>query len=60
MMYNCSTDVHCIVLQEAAIIGVDSLGFDLRICSGTQIQTLRFGFNTRVCLLCLDFFFSIY
>ncbi|KAJ4705940.1 Pentatricopeptide repeat (PPR) superfamily protein [Melia azedarach] len=33
--------------EEAALIGVDSLGFDLRVCSGTQIQTLRFSFNTR-------------
>ncbi|XP_020107016.1 uncharacterized protein At3g49140-like isoform X4 [Ananas comosus] len=31
--------------QEAAVIGVDSLGFDLRVCSGTQVQTLRFAFN---------------
>ena len=34
--------------QEAVIIGVDSLGFDMRICSGTQVQTLRFGFDARV------------
>ncbi|XP_038708934.1 uncharacterized protein At3g49140-like isoform X4 [Tripterygium wilfordii] len=36
-----------IQVEEAAIIGVDSLGFDLRVCSGTQIQTLRFPFSTR-------------
>ncbi|KAH7557721.1 hypothetical protein JRO89_XS11G0208100 [Xanthoceras sorbifolium] len=36
-----------IQVEEAAIIGVDSVGFDLRVCSGTQIQTLRFAFNTR-------------
>ncbi|KAI0491439.1 hypothetical protein KFK09_025699 [Dendrobium nobile] len=36
-----------IQVQEASIIGLDSLGFDLRVCSGTQIQTLRFGFKTR-------------
>ena len=35
-------------LQEAALIGVDSLGFDVKVCSGTQVQTLRFAFNTRV------------
>ncbi|XP_020107014.1 uncharacterized protein At3g49140-like isoform X2 [Ananas comosus] len=32
-------------VEEAAVIGVDSLGFDLRVCSGTQVQTLRFAFN---------------
>ncbi|XP_038686000.1 uncharacterized protein At3g49140-like isoform X2 [Tripterygium wilfordii] len=36
-----------IQVEEAALIGVDSLGFDLRVCSGTQIQTLRFPFSTR-------------
>ncbi|KAM2730730.1 hypothetical protein EV1_001953 [Malus domestica] len=36
-----------IILQEAVLIGVDSLGFDLRVCSGTQVQTLRFALNTR-------------
>ncbi|XWS37885.1 hypothetical protein CRYUN_Cryun19dG0083900 [Craigia yunnanensis] len=34
-------------LAEVAIISVDSLGFDLRVCCGTQIQTLRFAFNAR-------------
>lgn len=33
--------------EEVALIGVDSLGFDLRVCSGTQVQTLRFAFNKR-------------
>ncbi|GMP70343.1 hypothetical protein CsSME_00029229 [Camellia sinensis var. sinensis] len=33
--------------EEATLIGVDALGFDLRICSGTQVQTLRFTFNKR-------------
>lgn len=36
-----------IQVQEASLIGLDSLGFDLRVCSGTQIQTLRFAFKTR-------------
>ncbi|KAJ8752994.1 hypothetical protein K2173_008729 [Erythroxylum novogranatense] len=36
-----------IQVEEAAVIGIDSLGFDLRVCSGTQIQTLRFSFNSR-------------
>ncbi|KAB5516864.1 hypothetical protein DKX38_027512 [Salix brachista] len=36
-----------IQVEEAAIIDVDSLGFGLRVCSGTQIQTLRFAFNSR-------------
>ncbi|KAJ6396619.1 hypothetical protein OIU77_021612 [Salix suchowensis] len=36
-----------IQVEEAAIIDLDSLGFDLRVCSGTQIQTLRFAFNSQ-------------
>lgn len=36
-----------IQVEEAAIIGVDSLGFDMRVCSGTLVQTLRFAFSTR-------------
>lgn len=36
-----------IQVEEAAVINLDSLGFDLRVCSGTQIQTLRFAFNSR-------------
>ncbi|OVA16952.1 hypothetical protein BVC80_737g27 [Macleaya cordata] len=36
-----------IQVEEATVIGVDSLGFDLRVCSGTQVQTLRFAFNAR-------------
>ncbi|KAL7183729.1 hypothetical protein ACSBR2_026000 [Camellia fascicularis] len=36
-----------IQVEEATLIGVDTLGFDLRICSGTQVQTLRFTFNKR-------------
>ncbi|KAL5567883.1 hypothetical protein UlMin_024458 [Ulmus minor] len=36
-----------IQVEEATLIGVDSLGFDLRICAGTQVQTLRFSFDTR-------------
>ncbi|CAI0546460.1 unnamed protein product [Linum tenue] len=37
-----------IQVEEATVTGMDSLGFDLRVCSGTQVQTLRFGFNSRV------------
>ncbi|KAF5179557.1 Pentatricopeptide repeat (PPR) superfamily protein [Thalictrum thalictroides] len=33
--------------EEAILIGVDSLGFDLRICSGKQVENLRFGFNSK-------------
>ncbi|KAF8044079.1 hypothetical protein BT93_A2148 [Corymbia citriodora subsp. variegata] len=33
--------------EEAMITGVDALGFDVRICSGTQLQMLRFAFETR-------------
>ncbi|XWS50443.1 hypothetical protein CRYUN_Cryun12cG0088100 [Craigia yunnanensis] len=36
-----------IQVEEVAIISVDSLGFDLRVCCGTQIQTFRFAFNAR-------------
>ncbi|KAJ4956957.1 hypothetical protein NE237_013740 [Protea cynaroides] len=36
-----------IKVEEVTLVGVDSLGFDLRVCSGTQVQTLRFTFNTR-------------
>lgn len=36
-----------IQVEEATLIGVDTLGFDVRVCSGTQVQTLRFAFNTR-------------
>lgn len=36
-----------IQVEEATLIGVDTLGFDLRVCSGRQVQTLRFTFNTR-------------
>ncbi|WCJ36733.1 Pentatricopeptide repeat (PPR) superfamily protein [Euphorbia peplus] len=34
-------------VEEAALIGVDSLGFDVRVCSGAQIQTLRLAFSPR-------------
>ncbi|CAN4085820.1 unnamed protein product [Withania somnifera] len=37
----------CKGIQEVSLIGVDSLGFDLRVCSGTQVQTLRFSFRKR-------------
>ncbi|XP_074372300.1 uncharacterized protein At3g49140-like isoform X2 [Apium graveolens] len=33
--------------EEVALIGIDSLGFDLRVCSGIQVQTLRFAFKKR-------------
>ncbi|KAL6508412.1 hypothetical protein OROHE_021954 [Orobanche hederae] len=33
--------------EKCALIGVDSLGFDLRVCSGTQVQTLRFSFKKK-------------
>ncbi|GMJ13586.1 hypothetical protein like AT5G24060 [Hibiscus trionum] len=36
-----------IQVEEVAIISVDSLGFVLRACCGTQIETLRFAFNSR-------------
>ncbi|KAJ8554378.1 hypothetical protein K7X08_025056 [Anisodus acutangulus] len=36
-----------IQVEEVSLIGVDSAGFDLRVCSGTQVQTLRFSFRKR-------------
>ncbi|KAG4991447.1 hypothetical protein AAZX31_09G118400 [Glycine max] len=36
-----------IQVEEAQLICLDSLGFDVRVCSGTQIQTLRFTFKKR-------------
>ncbi|KAJ0658277.1 putative heme oxygenase HugZ-like superfamily [Helianthus annuus] len=38
-------------VEEVAVIGVDSLGFDVRVCSGRQVQTLRFAFKKRVNML---------
>ncbi|EEF49042.1 conserved hypothetical protein [Ricinus communis] len=35
-------------VEEAAVISVDSLGFDARVCSETKIETLRFSFNSRI------------
>ncbi|CAA7397113.1 unnamed protein product [Spirodela intermedia] len=34
-------------VEEVFLSGLDSLGFDLRVCSGTQIQTLRFSFRLQ-------------
>ncbi|PSS04398.1 FMN-binding split barrel protein [Actinidia chinensis var. chinensis] len=36
-----------IQVEDASIIGVDTLGFDLRACSGMQLHTLRFAFSKR-------------
>ncbi|KAJ7969869.1 Pentatricopeptide repeat (PPR) superfamily protein [Quillaja saponaria] len=36
-----------IKVEEAALISIDSIGFDLRVCSGTQVQMLRFAFNGK-------------
>ncbi|KAL0403182.1 UNVERIFIED_CONTAM: hypothetical protein Sradi_1959000 [Sesamum radiatum] len=36
-----------IQVEECVLIGVDSLGFDVRVCSGRQVQTLRFAFKKR-------------
>ncbi|XP_010515260.1 PREDICTED: uncharacterized protein At3g49140 [Camelina sativa] len=33
--------------EEVKLIGIDSLGFDLRLCSGAKIESLRFAFSTR-------------
>ncbi|WOL12665.1 hypothetical protein Cni_G21432 [Canna indica] len=36
-----------ILVEEAVVVGLDSLGFDLRVCAGRQVQTLRFAFETQ-------------
>ncbi|KAI4324966.1 hypothetical protein MLD38_030406 [Melastoma candidum] len=36
-----------IQVEDAQIVRVDSLGFDVRVCSATQLETLRFGFDTQ-------------
>ncbi|KAH0864563.1 hypothetical protein HID58_081774 [Brassica napus] len=33
--------------EEVKMIGLDSLGFDLRLCAGAKIESLRFAFSTR-------------
>ncbi|CAD5325274.1 unnamed protein product [Arabidopsis thaliana] len=33
--------------EEVKLIGIDSLGFDLRLCAGAKIESLRFAFSTR-------------
>jgi hypothetical protein len=40
-------DVIPFCLQEVKLIGIDSLGFDLRLCAGAKIESLRFAFSTR-------------
>ncbi|CAN1231072.1 Uncharacterized protein At3g49140 [Linum grandiflorum] len=35
-------------VEEAEVVRVDSFGFDLSVCSGTQVPTLRFAFKSRV------------
>ncbi|KAF9617761.1 hypothetical protein IFM89_039432 [Coptis chinensis] len=39
--------VKSIQVEEAILIGVDTLGFDLRVCSGKQVQNLRFAFIAK-------------
>ncbi|XP_038898188.1 uncharacterized protein At3g49140 isoform X3 [Benincasa hispida] len=34
-------------VQDAILIGVDSLGMDVRVCFGTEVQTFRFPFKIR-------------
>ncbi|XP_019100240.1 PREDICTED: uncharacterized protein At3g49140-like [Camelina sativa] len=33
--------------EEVKLIEIDSLGFDLRLCAGAKIESLRFAFSTR-------------
>jgi hypothetical protein len=49
--------------EEVKLIGIDSLGFDLRLCAGAKIESLRFAFSTRVhpfFLSCFKILFLIY
>ncbi|KAJ3703750.1 hypothetical protein LUZ61_007455 [Rhynchospora tenuis] len=34
-------------VEEACVIGVDSLGFDVKVCSNKQLQVVRFAFDKR-------------
>ncbi|XP_038898179.1 uncharacterized protein At3g49140 isoform X2 [Benincasa hispida] len=34
-------------VEDAILIGVDSLGMDVRVCFGTEVQTFRFPFKIR-------------
>lgn len=36
-----------LIVERANLIGVDSLGMDVRVFSGLEAQTLRFSFNAR-------------
>ncbi|KAL5727173.1 hypothetical protein ACHQM5_000397 [Ranunculus cassubicifolius] len=36
-----------IQVEEVILLGIDSLGFDLRVCSGKQVQNLRFAFAAK-------------
>ncbi|XP_008802363.1 uncharacterized protein At3g49140 isoform X2 [Phoenix dactylifera] len=36
-----------LVVERANLIGVDSLGMDVRVFSGMEAQTIRFSFNAR-------------
>ncbi|CAH2064740.1 unnamed protein product [Thlaspi arvense] len=38
---------YSIQAEEVKLIGIDSLGFDLRLCAGAKIESLRFAFLTR-------------
>ncbi|XP_047327155.1 uncharacterized protein At3g49140-like isoform X3 [Impatiens glandulifera] len=33
--------------EEATLVGIDTLGFELRVCAGRQVETFRFAFNSR-------------
>ncbi|KAF3340022.1 hypothetical protein FCM35_KLT15793 [Carex littledalei] len=34
-------------VEEACVIGVDSLGFDVKVCSNKQLHVVRFAFDKR-------------
>lgn len=42
------------------MIGLDSLGFDLRLCAGAKIESLRFAFSTRVSQFSTWFLFLMF
>ncbi|XP_011084164.1 uncharacterized protein At3g49140 isoform X2 [Sesamum indicum] len=39
-------------VEGANLIGVDSLGMDVRVCSGTEVRTHRFSFKVRATSEC--------
>jgi len=41
-------------LQGAYLVGVDSLGVDVRVSSGAEVKTHRFPFKIQVRIVCFN------